>query len=1113
MAEEKKILIPGRLKNAAVGGHVAGTEDIYDDGLSKTQQEINVEHEAALNTPSTGVIARLETLEGEVAFSGDFEAENNPSGIVSGGEKITTTNAVNGALDYAGYFECSSNADAVTKAVLNTGYALRNGGCIKIKMTNANTANNAKLKLGNADAKDLYYDGSRVGSGNSWEAGEVIEVYYDGTAFYANNVAGGSGDGAFDISKYKALNGTPATYRTLTEALGTNGANVPSNKRKGGMTIKYIQLTDATYSLVKTEGLDTQPTGVELQSAISITDGVYTGSQLPQNIALPQNIGASTTYYLAVTQTVDEQEVTTYTMWVVTKLTNDVTEYVQWMLKNTTWSILQSDWIGKDATPTEGSTNWVTSGGIWSEIDKSYDYVETPYKIASNLWINDGVLATSSTQTCRYISVKAGDYIKISALSSQPINWRIGFCTELPAENVQIVDLTSLTNLSSVNQIFISNIEGYIVFNHSKSYIEEETLFKRQQKYVNALVKLANKESLSTVTDIVSLVSGFENIIGTDTGYSTININGNMSTSSTTNAVLYSYPVNENKYYKIVGRVGGASNNLVGYAFFNNNNELISYGERSSLEGGRNFDDLVLSPEGAVTVYVDGNPDFVLPSVKLMVQAATDEQKEEVRERLGIYGMEIKTIRPSMTRDYLNIAGGIGHGGTVIDVRCVVSTVRFIKVSGDISINSEYSRFIRVQKFDKDFNFIGYQDTSVIANEILNLNVGNARYVKIMLAADNNFNVQIPMQNIGIIGTFGNDWDVFNTRPSDGYQRIAVAVRVTEPSSCEQETDAVQDNGTIECDYGVLALPERYQPVGLATRLIIYCHGAAVNYVSSVTRFDTQDLEPEYWLAEGYAVMDIEGNPFDNTNEHFFIPMAMESYIAAYNWVINHFNIKRDGVFLGGRSMGGGMTFNILRNECPIPVIAACPNVPASTPNFYWNYMNSARRTFCAQHFGLIGDGVTFSGDSPMPASEWQLLKDNFDKIVKYSPIWNIITDLPGKDVLLADNMNIDRNSSYNAYESELYSNLHAKVKAPVKIFGVKDDTTCYYRRTSVLLYNLLLNGGNLVELRLFQTGGHHADTQNPNMRASVTTKFGETLDNVPVVYIEMLKFWRRFEQ
>ena len=40
---EKIQPIPHRLKNMAVGGHVAGAEDILDDALSKNQQEINAD--------------------------------------------------------------------------------------------------------------------------------------------------------------------------------------------------------------------------------------------------------------------------------------------------------------------------------------------------------------------------------------------------------------------------------------------------------------------------------------------------------------------------------------------------------------------------------------------------------------------------------------------------------------------------------------------------------------------------------------------------------------------------------------------------------------------------------------------------------------------------------------------------------------------------------------------------------------------------------------------------------------------------------------------------------------------------------------------------------------
>ena len=48
-------LIPSRIKNAAVGGHVAGTEDIIDDTLNKTQQQINTSFQAAIE----GILALI----------------------------------------------------------------------------------------------------------------------------------------------------------------------------------------------------------------------------------------------------------------------------------------------------------------------------------------------------------------------------------------------------------------------------------------------------------------------------------------------------------------------------------------------------------------------------------------------------------------------------------------------------------------------------------------------------------------------------------------------------------------------------------------------------------------------------------------------------------------------------------------------------------------------------------------------------------------------------------------------------------------------------------------------------------------------------------------------
>ena len=316
-------------------------------------------------------------------------------------------------------------------------------------------------------------------------------------------------------------------------------------------------------------------------------------------------------------------------------------------------------------------------------------------------------------------------------------------------------------------------------------------------------------------------------------------------------------------------------------------------------------------------------------------------------------------------------------------------------------------------------------------------------------------------------------------------------------------------------DYGMIALPETYTNTGKPTRLIIYCHGAAVNYSDSVRGFNTQDLKPAYWLAEGYAVMDIEGNPFNNTDEHCSMPQSIDSYVAGYKWAIEHFNLKRDGVFLGGRSMGGGQTVTLMRRECPIPIIAACPNVPAPAMPFGTTL---ERKTFWATHCGFIlPDGFTF-GNGYVEA-EKPIYLSNWDKWIKYIALFSLITDLPisvnDKEEMI-DKIwlgNVDERNDY-------LKAFHGYAKAPVKFFAINQDSGCL--EYAKICYRMLLNSGQITELRILDsfkdytgtgTSAHHADTQDPALRTTVTTRFGVEMTNVPIVYVEMLQFWRRYEQ
>lgn len=100
-------------------------------------------------------------------------------------EKIPNTN----------FITCSTLNSVANKTVNILDFKLSNRVRLLIKMTNANTADNAYLSISSPqlDTKPLYYNGERASSTNSWEAGAVLDVYYDGTNFQATDFQGGDG--------------------------------------------------------------------------------------------------------------------------------------------------------------------------------------------------------------------------------------------------------------------------------------------------------------------------------------------------------------------------------------------------------------------------------------------------------------------------------------------------------------------------------------------------------------------------------------------------------------------------------------------------------------------------------------------------------------------------------------------------------------------------------------------------------------------------------------------------------------------------------------------------------------------------------------------------------
>ena len=122
------------------------------------------------------------------------------------------------------YVTCTTGAGTAAKTVPLSDFALSTGIRLVVKMSYANTAASATLNVNNTGAKTLYYNGNPATADNTWEDGEVLDVYYDGTNYRASNMKGSSGGNVI------------LTWNT---DVATTRKGVKQNKRKAGLIISY----------------------------------------------------------------------------------------------------------------------------------------------------------------------------------------------------------------------------------------------------------------------------------------------------------------------------------------------------------------------------------------------------------------------------------------------------------------------------------------------------------------------------------------------------------------------------------------------------------------------------------------------------------------------------------------------------------------------------------------------------------------------------------------------------------------------------------------------------------------------------------------------------------
>ena len=258
-------------------------------------------------------------------------------------------------------------------------------------------------------------------------------------------------------------------------------------------------------------------------------------------------------------------------------------------------------------------------------------------------------------------------------------------------------------------------------------------------------------------------------------------------------------------------------------------------------------------------------------------------------------------------------------------------------------------------------------------------------------------------------------------------------VRVNCFTPADDMTDGVQDHLCLYDDYGMIMLPDSYSDDGEATRLVISCHGAGGTVSTDDSQIEHQELT-KYLLANGYAVMDVNGLPEKYAEERGIdirnnvgSPIAVRSYVKAYHYCMDHFNLKPE-VFVHGASMGGISSANLVLSGM-IPVIAHsayCPVLDTYNQIYLHPWCDGLPKFALGKFYGLdVGEDGEYVYDE--------------SKICGYNPA--------------------------NSKKAELYP-------VPVKFWQCVDDSVVPFDVTERFVERIKAAGG-VAYLRRFPYGGH----------------------------------------
>lgn len=331
-------------------------------------------------------------------------------------------------------------------------------------------------------------------------------------------------------------------------------------------------------------------------------------------------------------------------------------------------------------------------------------------------------------------------------------------------------------------------------------------------------------------------------------------------------------------------------------------------------------------------------------------------------------------------------------------------------------------------------------------------------------------------------------------------------------------TQAIKYSDDYVLGGGVIHLPETYTHDGKKTRLIWFCNGSG--NPAPMDEYVLYKPFIAYLVAEGYAVADCWAWPALTYNRHlrptynfWCTPTNSAITYGFYDHLMKNYNLEPE-IFVYSKSQGGlkAMFFEY----STIPVKAVCMLASRTTPmEGLYGYTDGERAN------SLIDLGFEnieldtqnhLTGAAAVLSTEYsggwddarkQYIADNMQLLIGTDPLFKGLINLRYEHWYYR--------VSRSLLDGWIAAEPFAKLRTPMMVCGANDDSVYWENLYIYYAGNNQLGYIRRVDMPSGADDPHHAvDTLAPKI--DIVTKFGETIEDVPISYAEMLDFFRRYE-